>query len=150
MYQSLHTTVIGSEGIPFEVQIRTREMHNIAEYGVAAHWKYKTGEKGNEDIDKKLAWISRLVETEDDALDPDDFLHAFKIDIFQDETFVFTPKGDVVVLPQGATIIDFAYAIHSEVGNKMIGAKINGLIAPIDSVPKNGEIVEILTSTGSK
>jgi guanosine-3',5'-bis(diphosphate) 3'-pyrophosphohydrolase len=150
MYQSLHTTVIGRDGIPFEVQIRTREMHNIAEYGVAAHWKYKTGEKGNEDIDKKLAWISRLVETEDDALDPDDFLHAFKIDIFQDETFVFTPKGDVVVLPQGATIIDFAYAIHSEVGNKMIGAKINGLIAPIDSVPKNGEIVEILTSTGSK
>ncbi|MBQ3792393.1 MAG: bifunctional (p)ppGpp synthetase/guanosine-3',5'-bis(diphosphate) 3'-pyrophosphohydrolase, partial [Clostridia bacterium] len=118
MYQSLHTTVIGSDGIPFEVQIRTREMHEIAEYGLAAHWKYKTGESSSVTIDNKLEWISRLIDTENDAVDPDDFMNAFKIDVFHDETFVFTPKGDVIALPQGATIIDFAYAIHSEVGNR--------------------------------
>ena len=150
MYQSLHTTVIGKEGIPFEVQIRTREMHQIAEYGVAAHWKYKSGEKSTEEIDKKLDWISKLIDTESDVIDPDDFLHAFKIDIFHDETFVFTPKGDVIALPLGATLIDFAYSIHTGVGNKMVGGKINGRIAPIDSVPKNGDIVEIITSNASK
>lgn len=150
MYQSLHTTVIGRDGIPFEVQIRTKEMHHVAEYGVAAHWKYKTGEKSKEDMDKKLSWIAKLIETEDGTIDPDDFMHALKIDIFHDETFVFTPKGDVVALPQGATLIDFAYAIHSAIGNKMVGAKINGRIAPIDRVPQNGEIIEILTSTSSR
>lgn len=150
MYQSLHTTVIGRDGIPFEVQIRTKEMHHIAEYGIAAHWKYKSGEKAKEDIDKKLSWIAKLIETEDGTIDPDDFMHALKIDIFHDETFVFTPKGDVVALPQGATLIDFAYAIHSEIGNKMVGAKINGMISPIDRVPQNGEIVQILTSLSSK
>ena len=150
MYRSLHTTVIGKFGIPFEVQIRTWEMHHIAEYGVAAHWKYKSGEKSKEEIDKKLEWISRLLETEDETRDPEEFMQALKIDIFRDETFVFTPKGDVMALPQGATVIDFAYAIHSAVGNKMIGAKINGMIVPIDRVLQNGEIVEILTSSASK
>lgn len=149
MYRSLHTTVIGRDGIPFEVQIRTWEMHQIAEYGIAAHWKYKSGDRSNDDIDKKLGWIAKLIETEDETRDPDEFLRALKIDIFHDETFVFTPKGDVVTLPQGATIIDFAYAIHSGVGNKMVGAKINGMISPIDRVPQNGEIVEILTSPSS-
>lgn len=150
LYRSLHTTVIGRDGIPFEVQIRTWDMHHVAEYGVAAHWKYKSGEKSKDDIDKKLEWISRLVETENETKDPDEFLNAIKTDIFHDEIFVFTPKGDVIALPQGSTVIDFAYAIHSGVGNSMIGAKINGMIVPIDRVPENGEIVEILTSSASK
>ncbi len=150
LYRSLHTTVIGRYGIPFEVQIRTREMHEIAEYGIAAHWKYKSGEKSKEDMDKKLAWVSRLIENEEETHDPDEFIHSFKTDIFQDETFVFTPKGDVITLARGATVIDFAYAIHSAVGNKMVGAKINGMIVPIDRVPQNGEIVEIITSNSSK
>ena len=150
MYRSLHTTVIGRDGIPFEVQIRTREMHQIAEYGVAAHWKYKSGEKAGMDLDKKLEWIARLIETEDEARDPDEFMQALKTDVFHDETYVFTPKGDVIALPYGSTVIDFAYAIHSAVGNKMVGAKINGMIVPIDRVPKNGEIVEIITSSASK
>ena len=113
MYQSLHTTVIGRDGIPFEVQIRTQVMHQIAEYGIAAHWKYKTGEQSKEEIDQKLSWISKLIETEDATRDPDEFMNALKIDVYHDETFVFTPKGDVIALPQGATVIDFAYAIHS-------------------------------------
>ena len=150
LYRSLHTTVIGRDGVPFEVQIRTREMHEIAEYGIAAHWKYKSGEKSSSDIDKRLAWVSQLLETEGDTNDPDEFMHAFKTDIFNDETFVFTPKGDVIALPYGSTVIDFAYEIHTEVGNKMIGAKINGMIVPIDKVPSNGEIVEILTSSSGK
>lgn len=150
MYQSLHTTVIGKDGIPFEVQIRTKKMHQIAEYGIAAHWKYKSGEKASAEIDNKLDWISKLIDIENDAVDVDDFMHAFKIDIFHDETFVFTPKGDVITLPKGATLIDFAYTIHTGVGNKMVGAKINGRIAPIDSEPKNGDIVEIITSNASK
>lgn len=150
MYRSLHTTVIGRDGIPFEVQIRTREMHHIAEYGIAAHWKYKSGASSKEDMDKKLEWISKLIETEGEARDHDEFINALKTDIFQDEVFVFTPKGDVIALPQGATVIDFAFAIHSAVGNKMIGAKINGMIVPIDRVVENGEIVEVLTSSVSK
>lgn len=150
MYQSLHTTVIGRDGIPFEVQIRTHDMHHVAEYGIAAHWKYKSGERSKEDIDKKLEWISRLVETEDETKDPDEFLNALKTDLFHDETFVFTPKGDVIALPQGSTVIDFAYSIHSGVGNSMVGAKINGMIVPIDRAPETGDIVEILTSSASK
>lgn len=150
MYRSLHTTVIGRDGIPFEVQIRTWEMHRIAEYGVAAHWKYKSGAESKAEIDQKLQWVSKLIDVEDETNDADEFMHALKIDIFHDETFVFTPKGDVITLPQGSTVIDFAYAIHSAVGNKMIGAKINGMIVPIDRVPQNGEIVEILTSNSSK
>ncbi len=150
MYRSLHTTVIGRNGIPFEVQIRTYEMHHIAEYGIAAHWKYKSGASSKEEMDKKLEWISKLIEAEDDARDPDEFMNALKTDIFHDEVFVFTPKGDCISLPQGATIIDFAYAIHSAVGNRMMGAKINGMIAPIDRVVQNGEIVEIITSSTMK
>jgi GTP pyrophosphokinase len=150
MYRSLHTTVIGRDGIPFEVQIRTREMHEIAEYGLAAHWKYKTGEQSGAELDKRLEWIAKLIETEDATRDPDEFLAALKTDVFHDETYVFTPKGDVIALPYGSTVIDFAYSIHSAVGNKMVGAKINGMIVPIDRVPQNGEIVEIITSSASK
>lgn len=149
MYRSLHTTVIGRDGIPFEVQIRTWEMHHVAEYGIAAHWKYKSGATSKEEMDKKLEWIARLIETEDGTRDPEEFMKALKIDISHDEVFVFTPKGDVISLPQGATVIDFAYAIHSAVGNRMIGAKINGMIVPIDRVLNNGEIVEILTASAS-
>ncbi len=150
LYRSLHTTVIGKSGIPFEVQIRTRQMHEEAEYGIAAHWKYKSGEKANSNIDDKLRWIARLLESDESTRDPDELIHTFKTDIFHDETFVFTPKGDVISLPLGSTVIDFAYAIHSEVGNKMIGAKINGAIVPIDRVPANGDIIEIITSASSK
>ena len=150
MYQSLHTTVIGRDGIPFEVQIRTREMHHVAEYGVAAHWKYKSGQESREDIDQKLSWIAKLIDAEEGVFDSEEFLHALKIDIFHDETFVFTPKGDVIALPLGSTLIDFAYAIHSEIGNKMVGATINGMIAPIDRVPQTGDIVEIITSSASR
>ncbi len=149
-YRSLHTTVIGKGGIPFEVQIRTYEMHHIAEYGIAAHWKYKSGERSSDDLTQKLSWVAKLLETESSTTDPDEFMHALKTDIFNDETFVFTPRGDVVALPLGSTVIDFAYSIHSEVGNKMIGAKINNVIVPIDRVLQNGEIVEILTSAASK
>ena len=150
MYRSLHTTVIGRDGIPFEVQIRTWEMHQIAEYGIAAHWKYKSGDKGDGDLDRKLEWIAKLIENESSTADPDEFIDALKIDIFQDETFVFTPKGDVITLPQNVNCIDFAYHIHSAVGNRMIGAKVNGMIVPIDRKLNNGEIVEIITSSASK
>ena len=143
-YQSLHTTVIGREGIPFEIQIRTEEMHKMAEYGVAAHWKYKQGldRKGNEEA---FAWIRQMLEAQQDT-EAEDFIKNIKVDLFADEVFVFTPKGDVVNMPAGATPIDFAYAIHSAVGNRMTGCKLNGRIAPIDSQLKNGDIVEILTS----
>ena len=150
MYQSLHTTVIGHEGFPFEVQIRTWDMHRIAEYGVAAHWKYKDKVKGKDSEDRAYAWISRLIESEDTAMDPDEFMRTLKVDIYQNEVFVFTPKGDVITLPKGATLIDFAYAIHSQVGNRMVGAKVNGIICPIDRSPQNGDLVEILTSAASK
>ncbi len=150
LYRSLHTSVMSSSGIPFEVQIRTHEMHQLAEFGVAAHWKYKSGESASESIDEKLKWVSQLLAIEDDTRDPDEFLDAFKIDIFRHETYVFTPKGDVIVLAQGSTCIDFAYAIHSAVGNKMVGAKINGTIVPIDRAPETGDIIEILTSSSSK
>ncbi len=150
LYRSLHTTVIGRSGIPFEVQIRTRKMHEEAEYGLAAHWKYKSGEKSVAEIDDKLRWIAKLLESDENTRDPDEFIHSFKTDIFHDETFVFTPKGDVISLPQGSTAIDFAYAIHSAVGNKMVGAKVNGVIVPIDRSPQNGDIIEIITSASSK
>ena len=150
MYRSLHTTVIGRDGIPFEVQIRTWEMHHVAEYGIAAHWKYKSGASSKEEMDKKLEWVARLIETEDDQRDPEEFMNALKTDIFHDEVFVFTPKGDVIALPSGSNVIDFAYAIHSAVGDKMIGGKINGMIVPIDRVLENGEIVEIMTSSASR
>ena len=148
MYQSVHTTVIGSEGIPFEVQIRTWDMHQTAEYGVAAHWKYKLGDgssslrAGDED---KFAWVRRLLESQQES-DAQDFYHSLKIDMFSDDVFVFSPKGDVVNLPAGATPIDFAYAIHSDVGNSMVGAKVNGRIVTYDYSLQNGDIVEIRTS----
>ena len=147
MYQSVHTTVIGSEGIPFEVQIRTWEMHMTAEYGVAAHWKYKTGSgEGTKPGDEeKFAWIRRLLEAQQDT-DAQDFVHNLKMDMFNDEVFVFTPQGDVVNLPAGACPIDFAYGIHSAVGNRMIGAKVNGRIVPFDYTLQNGDIVDIITS----
>ncbi len=150
LYRSLHTTVIGSSGIPFEVQIRTKQMHEEAQYGMAAHWKYKSGSNANSSIDEKLRWIAQLLESDESTRDPDEFIHSFKTDIFHDETFVFTPKGDVISLPLGSTTIDFAYAIHSAVGNKMTGAKINGVIVPIDKIPGNGDIIEIITSNASK
>ena len=151
MYRSVHTTVIGSDGIPFEVQIRTWEMHQVAEYGICAHWKYKSGDnKSKKEVDQKLEWISKLIETETNTTDPDEFFNALKTDMFQDDTFVFTPKGDVINLAQGSTVIDFAYAIHSAVGHSMVGAKINGMIVPIDRVPKTGDILEIMTSSSSK
>ena len=150
LYRSLHTTVIGQSGIPFEVQIRTKQMHEEAEYGIAAHWKYKSGGQSGTNIDEKLRWIAQLLESDENTRDPDEFIHSFKTDIFHDETFVFTPKGDVISLPFGSTVIDFAYAIHSAVGNKMTGAKINGVIVPIDKIPGNGDIIEIITSNSSK
>jgi len=149
-YRSLHTTVIGRAGVPFEVQIRTAEMHQIAEYGIAAHWKYKSGAKSSEGISKKLEWIHMLLESEQKSMDSEEYLTPLKIDIFEDEIFVFTPKGDVITLPTGSCGIDFAYAIHSGVGNKMVGIKINGAIAPINTVLQTGQIVEVLTSSASK
>ncbi len=147
MYQSLHTTVIGSQGIPFEVQIRTWDMHEVAEYGVAAHWKYKQGSgNGNE---KDFEWVRRLLESQQDT-DAEDYVQSLKIDMFDDEVFVFTPKGRIVSLPAGSTPIDFAYAIHSGVGNSMIGAKVNNRICGIDTTLKNGDILEILTSKSAK
>ena len=148
MYQSLHTTVIGKEGIPFEVQIRTWEMHQTAEYGIAAHWKYKLGggtASGN--FDKRLAWIRQMLESQSDSEDVEDIVRTIKSDLVPEEVFVFTPKGDVINLPIGATVIDFAYAIHSAIGNRMTGAKVDGRIVPIDYQVKTGEIVDVLTSS---
>ena len=150
MYRSLHTTVIGRGGIPFEVQIRTKEMHHVAEYGIAAHWKYKQGIGREDSLDKKLEWLRTLVEIERDSADTEDFMRPFKIDLFADEVFVFSPKGDVIPLPAGATVIDFAYAIHSAVGNRMVGAKVNGKIVTIDYRVQTGQIVEILTSASAR
>ena len=145
-YQSLHTTVIGPEAIPFEVQIRTWDMHRTAEYGVAAHWKYKSGGAGlREGDEEQFAWVRRLLETQQDA-DAEDFLSGLKVEMFADEVFVFTPKGDVSSLPAGATPVDFAYSVHSAVGNRMVGAKVNGRIVPFGQELHNGDIVEILTS----
>ncbi len=149
MYQSLHTTVLGSEGIPFEVQIRTQDMHQTAEYGIAAHWKYKEGISGKLADEEKFAWVRRLLETQQEA-DAQDFFHDLKIDMFSDEVFVFTPRGDVINLPAGATPIDFAYAIHSAIGNRMTGAIVNGRIVPYAHILSNGDIVEVLTSKSSK
>lgn len=146
MYQSLHTTVIGKEGVPFEVQIRTWEMHHTAEYGIAAHWKYKLGLKGKskDDMSEKVQWIRQILENQLD--DETDIIRNIKTDLAPEEVFIFTPKGDVLSLPTGATVIDVAYAIHSAVGNRMIGAKVDGRIMPIDYHVKTGEIIEILTS----
>ena len=147
MYQSLHTTVIGKQGIPFEVQIRTWQMHETAEYGIAAHWKYKQGSGSGSE--KDFEWVRRLLESQQDS-EADEYIQSLKIDMFDDEVFVFTPKGKIVSLPAGSTPIDFAYAIHSGVGNSMVGAKVMGRITGIDTPLQNGDIVEILTSKASK
>ncbi len=144
MYQSLHTTVVGESGIPFEVQIRTKEMHEVAEYGIAAHWKYKQNGQGGGD-EGRYEWVRRLLENQEGA-DAEDFIHSLKVDMFADEVFVFTPNGDVINLPAGATPIDFAYNIHSAVGNHMVSAKVNGRIVPLNHRLQNGDVVEVTTS----
>ncbi len=147
MYQSLHTTLIGPEGQPFEVQIRTWDMHRVAEVGIAAHWKYKEGGGNPKESDNKFAWLRQLLEWQKDARDESEFMETLKVDLFTDEVFIFTPKGDVVSLPFESTPVDFAYSIHSAIGNKMIGAKANGKMVPIDYKLKNGDIIDILTSS---
>ena len=147
MYQSLHTTVIGKQGVPFEVQIRTWQMHHTAEYGIAAHWKYKLGIGGKDKFEERLAWIRQLLESQKESDDVEEIVNVIKSDFSPDEVFAFTPKGDVISLPMGASIVDFAYAIHSAVGSKMIGAKVDGRITPLDHQINNGEIIEILTSS---
>ena len=147
MYQSLHTTVIGKEGVPFEVQIRTWDMHRTAEFGIAAHWKYKSGVTAKQSFDDRLQWIREMLEAQQESGDAREIVSSIKTDLITDEVFVYTPKGDVVNVPMGSTVIDFAYAIHSAVGNRMTGAKVDGRIVPIDYVVKTGQIVEILTSS---
>ncbi len=150
MYQSLHTTVIGTKGQPVEIQIRTWEMHHISEYGVAAHWRYKEGKHaGAKDFDAKISWLRRILEWQDTS-NPKEFMNALKLDVFSDEVFVFTPKGDVINLPKGSIPVDFAYRIHTEVGNRCVGAKINNKIVPLDTKLKNGDIVSIITSKTGK
>jgi len=149
MYQSLHTTVIGPKGEPFEIQIRTKDMHKIAEYGIAAHWKYKEGREKEENIDNKLTWLRQMLEWQRDLKDPNEFVESLKIDLFTNQVFVFTPKGDVVELPVGSTPVDFAYKIHSGVGNSCIGGKVDGRIVPLDYKLKTGNIVDVLTSSHS-
>jgi GTP diphosphokinase / guanosine-3',5'-bis(diphosphate) 3'-diphosphatase len=153
MYQSLHTTVIGPQGKTFEIQIRTFEMHKTAEYGIAAHWKYKEGDTQDDkenSFENKLAWVRDMLEWQKETSDAEEFIEGFKIDLFTDEVFVFTPKGVVINLPSGATPIDFAYRIHTDIGNRCVGAKVNGKIVPLDYKLKTGEIVEVLTSKNAK
>lgn len=146
MYQSLHTTVIGREGIPFEVQIRTVEMNFTAEYGIAAHWKYKEGIKGKDKLESRLAWIRQIIEAQQETDDVEEIVRTIKSDLAPEDIFAFTPKGDIITLPAGATIIDFAYAIHTQVGNRMKGAKVDGKLVSLDYQLQTGEIVEIITS----
>jgi len=148
LYQSLHTSVVGPHGQTFEVQIRTDEMHRIAEEGIAAHWKYKEGKKGPADDDQRIAWLRHLVEWQRDMQDPGEFMSTLKVDLYPEEVYTFTPRGKVIVLPREATPIDFAYAIHSDVGNTCVGAKVNGRIVPLRSSLRNGDVVEIMTQPG--
>ena len=152
MYQSLHTTVIGGRRMPFpfEVQIRTYEMHRVAEYGIAAHWRYKEGGRGSDDLDNKLFWVRQILDWQSDTRDSKEFVDTLKTDLFSEEVFLFTPKGDVVSMAKGATPLDFAYAIHSGVGNRCVGAKVNGRIVPLDTELQTGDRVEIMTSASSK
>jgi len=149
MYQSLHTTVIGPDGNPFEIQIRTYDMHRTAEYGIAAHWKYKENIKKDE-FEDKLNWLRQMLDWQKETKDPKEFMDSLKIDLYTDEVFVFSPKGDVINLPKGSTPIDFAYRVHSAVGNRCVGAKVNGRIVPLDYKLKNGNQVDIITSSNSK
>jgi len=146
MYQSLHTTVIGPEGEHIEIQIRTEKMHYIAEYGVAAHWKYKDKNIITPKDEKRFSWLRQILDWERELKDPKEFIHSLKIDLFEDEVYVFTPRRDVLALPQGATPVDFAYMIHSEVGDRCVGARVNGKLVPLNTKLKNGDIVEITTS----
>ena len=150
MYQSLHTTVVGENGIPFEVQIRTYEMLRIAEYGIAAHWRYKEGKQVADGLDNKLYWLRQILDWQNDTRDSEEFIKSLKVDLFSDEVFVFTPKGEIIDLPKGATPIDFAYRIHSAVGNKCVGAKVNGRIVTLDTPLNTGDFVEIITQQNSK
>ncbi len=150
MYQSLHTTVVGTDGTPFEIQIRTWEMHKVAQEGIAAHWKYKEGKSGADSMDKELEWVRKLMETQENIMDADVFMNSLRIDMFSDQVFAFTPQGKVIPLPNGSTAIDFAFAIHTQVGSKMVGAKANGKIVPNTYKLQNGDIIEILTSPQAK
>ncbi len=149
-YRSLHTTVITSLGMPFEIQIRTYEMHRIAEYGIAAHWKYKENRSSNSDLDDKLQWLRGVMDVQSEAATPQEFYESLKLDLYSEQVFIFTPKGDVLALPEGATPVDFAYCVHSAVGNKCVGAKINGKIVPLETKLQMGDYVEIITSNTSK
>src|SRR5690606_12942390 len=146
LYQSLHTTVVGPKGDPLEIQIRTREMHRIAEKGIAAHWLYKEGYRSNMEFEKKVAWLREVMEWLREMKDPHEFMETLKIDLFEDEVFVFTPKGDVRSLPAGSTPVDFAFSIHTDIGLHCAGAKVTGRIVPLNYRLRNGECVEILTS----
>ena len=149
IYQSLHTTVMGPQGKPLEIQIRTQEMHRTAEYGIAAHWRYKEAQRSQDRIRERLAWIKRIVEWQRDLEDPQEFMESLKIDLFEDEVFVFTPKGDVIDLPSGSTPIDFAYSIHTEIGHRCVGAKVNDRLVPLEYKLRNGDMVSIITSNTS-
>src|SRR5437867_8169147 len=146
MYQSLHTAVIGPDAKPLEVQIRTHHMHEVSEAGIAAHWRYKEGSRGDRRYDEKLAWVRQLIEWQREVADATEFVEGLKLDLFQDQVFVFTPKGDVKDLPAGAGPLDFAYRIHTDVGHRTIGAKVNNRLVPLDYRLKNGDIVEIVTT----
>ena len=150
MYQSLHTAVMGPDGQPVEIQVRTHDMHALAEYGIAAHWRYKEGGKGDPNYESKLAWVRQLMEWQHDVADATEFVESLKVDVFQDQVFVFTPKGEVKDLPSGATPIDFAYRIHTDIGHRTIGAKVNGRIVPLDHKLQSGDIVEIITSKAAR
>jgi GTP pyrophosphokinase len=150
MYQSLHTAVMGPDGQPLEIQVRTQQMHALAEYGIAAHWRYKEGGKGDPGYESKLAWVRQLMEWQHDVVDATEFVESLKVDVFQDQVFVFTPKGEVKDLPAGATPIDFAYRIHTDIGHRTIGAKVNGRIVPLDRRLHSGDIVEIVTSKAAR
>ena len=151
MYQSLHTTVLDDKGEPFEIQIRTKEMHQIAEYGIAAHWKYKEGNtKGSSDEnDKKLSWLRQALIWQQESDDSLEFLETLKMDLFENQVFVFTPQGDIKELPYGSTPLDFAFKIHTDIGLRCVGAKVNGKMVPIGTKLKNGDIIEIITSSNS-